>query len=134
MSGELAICGTGWVPWPEFRALVPDWQAIWVDFDGPHVGAVPAEAPQASHLWAWSGDTWVRVRIEDGHAVAGFLHPSAQCPRRHGEHAQVRVSGIQRTPSWQEHHINVGDLRDQIWEMLEVHDEVASVFVRAGQG
>jgi hypothetical protein len=52
----------------------------WADYDGYHLvkgGGCPAAAPPYSHLWAWSPEQLVRVRIDGDHGVVGVLTTNA---------------------------------------------------------
>jgi hypothetical protein len=126
------ICGTGWGTWAQRRAALADWTAVWSDVTGAHLAAPPAEAPVgATHLWAWSGDLWARVRIDEGDAVIGYLHPEGQCPRGAVDCPDAQLSRPVLARSWAEAHVDVGELRDVTWRVVDVVDGVAATFVRA---
>lgn len=127
----MRLCGTGWLDWAEFEPLVGGWEAVWADLSGPHLSGVPARAPETTHIWAWSNDCWVRARVDEGDVVAGFLHPAGECPRGGQDCPDAIVGQVRQSESWGEGHINVGNLRDQRWEIVEAMAGVAAMFVRA---
>jgi hypothetical protein len=61
-------------PWPEIFALLTGVTCAWADLDGFHAEPAPAEPPLATHLWAWSPDRMLRVRIDDSDGIAAELH------------------------------------------------------------
>lgn len=132
MSDQATLCGTGWVPWHDVRALLDGWDAAWSDLDGAHLGQVPLDMPAGTHLWAWRGDFWARVRIDEDEAVVGMLHPPGQCPR--GDTCSgtvVTTTPASSASSWHEQHIRLPDvLRDTTWLVRHVHEGVGTAFVR----
>jgi hypothetical protein len=69
-----AVSGTGWLPWGELREqYLSDLDCLWLDLGGLQVRAAVAEPPIATHLWGWSADRLVRVRLDRGQAVAAVL-------------------------------------------------------------
>lgn len=127
----MKLCGTGWLPWSEIVRLAGGWQATWTDLDGAHLAPFPSSAPEATHIWAWSGECWIRFRVDEGEAVAGLLHPDGACPRGAADCAEVPVSSVRRAETWLENHVNVGVLRGMEWDLIETLDRVATTFVRA---
>ena len=135
MTESDVLCGTGWVPWAAVRELLGGWDAAWSDLAGAHLGVLPEEAPSATHLWAWRGDVWARVRIDDDEAVAGLLHPVGQCPQP-GECSGTAVATTTQTPasSWPEKHIRLAEtLRSIHWQVRTVSEGVTTTFVRQGE-
>lgn len=136
MTGDEVLCGTGWGSWTDVLALLAGWDATWSDLDGAHVGAVPDEPPKGTHLWAWRGDAWARVRIDEDEAVVGVLHPEGHCPQN-GECPGARVAAASETSaaSWPEPHVRLPDtLRSTRWLVRTVHEGVTMTFVRQAEG
>lgn len=65
--------GLGVVPWERVRQTCAGLQCAWADYDGFQGGDCPPEAPPYSHLWAWSPDRLVRVRIDGVSGILGVL-------------------------------------------------------------
>ena len=63
----------GLLEWPEVLALVAECQMAWADLDGFHIGSPPAEAPLATHAWAWRSGRWFRLYLDADQAIAGEL-------------------------------------------------------------
>ncbi|GAB1512566.1 hypothetical protein [Actinophytocola sp. KF-1] len=61
--------------WPALVAALPTMTAAWADLTGFHLDDLPAATPPASHLWAWSPGTWLRVRIDQPNWWAALLIP-----------------------------------------------------------
>lgn len=127
----MALCGTGWTSWDEFRRIAQEWQAVWVDLEGAHLAAVPESPPDCTHLWAWTGEVWARARLDEGDVVAGFLHPDGACPRSLGDCRRVAVAEPRMVQTWQEEHIRADAFREHRWSMLETIEGVATTFVRS---
>lgn len=72
-------------------APVDEW--LWLDMVDPgcHRGPLPAEQPTSvSHLWGWSADTWLRVRL-DLDAQGGIAGAALLTTRTTGEGEPVHV-------------------------------------------
>jgi hypothetical protein len=70
------LAGLGRRGWNDVRQLCAGMTCAWADYDGYHLvkdDGCPADAPPYSHLWAWSPDQLVRVRVDGDHAVVGVL-------------------------------------------------------------
>lgn len=132
MSEQATLCGTGWVPWHEVHTLLDGWDSVWSDLDGAHVGVIPVETPTGTHLWAWRGDTWARVRVDEDEAVVGLLHAPGQCPRGDAcSGTLVTTTPATQASSWQEPHIRLPDaLRATPWMVRHVREGVGTAFVR----
>ncbi len=76
--GTATLIAYGRVTWDQVTAMLAGAQAAWADYDGFHVGAAPHSPPPYSHLWAWTADWLVRIRIDGQHAIAGVLALSGQ--------------------------------------------------------
>jgi hypothetical protein len=60
-TGELYAYGRR--SWAEVRALLEGCTAVWGDLDGMHLAEpLPSQAPAYTHLWAWHGPVYARVR------------------------------------------------------------------------
>lgn len=59
--------------WEHLHATTRNWTAAWADIDGFHLNHLPDQPPVATHLWAWTTNTWLRVRIDDSHWWAALL-------------------------------------------------------------
>lgn len=64
--------------WPELYHRTSDWTAAWADNHGFHLEPMPTAAPVTSHLWAWSTDHWLRIRIDGALWWAALLSPSRE--------------------------------------------------------
>lgn len=134
MSGHVRICGTGWGAWQDQADRLAGWAAAWSDVTGAHLSTVPPRAPVgATHLWAWSGEVMARARIDDDEAVVGFLHPAGACPLGAHSCPEAIVSQPRVARSWAEAHVDVADLRDVTWRIIEVVDGVATTFLRPAE-
>jgi hypothetical protein len=65
------LTALGYRPWPEVFDQLAGLTCAWADYTGFHSGQNPAalvQAPPYSHVWGWSADRLVRVRVdvEDG--------------------------------------------------------------------
>lgn len=63
----------GRLSWQAARDLLGDSACIWMDLDGVHLEQAPAEAPLASHLWAWNDNALFRLRVDGAEAIAARL-------------------------------------------------------------
>lgn len=69
----------GHLDWAGFAQCVDGFMCAWADYDGFHFGPCPEQAPPYTHIWGWASDgRLVRGRIDNGHVVAGLLHPRAE--------------------------------------------------------
>lgn len=126
----MRICGDGWRAWEPTRDALAGWRCVWIDLAGPHVDQLPASAPDATHVWAWRGDCWARVRIDEGEAIVGFLHGDGNCPASRTDCSAVAVSEVMLADTWSEPHLRVGDQAGAKWEVIEIVEGVATQFVR----
>lgn len=129
----MKTCGTGWLSWDEARAAMVGWQGVWVDLAGPHLGPLPDQAPHASHIWAWCADSWARIRVDEGEAVIGRLHPDDFCPAGGTACQATVVSQVRQAGTWSEPHIRVADMAGKTWEICEAAEGVSALFVRLAQ-
>lgn len=60
-------------PWAAIRTLLHGCVCAWADLDGFHGEPAPAEAPLATHLWAWDTDRLLRIRIDGSEGIAAEL-------------------------------------------------------------
>jgi hypothetical protein len=77
------LAGLGHRTWNDVRQICAGMTCAWADYDGYHLvkgGGCPAAAPPYSHLWAWSPELLVRVRVDGDHGVVGILTTSAVEP------------------------------------------------------
>lgn len=131
----MRTCGTGWLTWPQARSAMAGWQGVWVDLSGPHLGELPELAPQTTHIWAWNGPAWARIRVDEGEAVIGLLHPDQCCPTGSSQCRSTPVGEVMTAGTWSEAHIRVADMAGAAWEVLEAQEGIAALFVRlAGAG
>jgi hypothetical protein len=59
--------------WRLLRSLNGDWDASWADVKGFHLEPMPSTPPITTHLWAWSGQRWLRVRVDGTNWWAALL-------------------------------------------------------------
>lgn len=59
--------------WRQLRSLAVDWDASWADVAGFHLEPMPATPPITTHLWAWTANRWLRVRIDGSDWWAALL-------------------------------------------------------------
>lgn len=62
--------------WHELHQITHGWTAAWADTTGFHLEPMPTEPPLATHLWAWTTEKWLRVRLDTPHWWAGILTPT----------------------------------------------------------
>ena len=70
-TGELF--GYGRMDWSQLAVMLSGSQAAWADYDGFHIGPLPAAPPPYTHLWAWTHRWLARARIEGDTAIIGVL-------------------------------------------------------------
>lgn len=61
------LTALGYRPWTEAFDQLTDLTCAWADYTGFHFGQGPAllaEAPPYSHVWGWSRDRLVRIRVD----------------------------------------------------------------------
>lgn len=59
------------MPWADAAMILPTMSWMWADLGGWQTTEVlPATPPVATHVWGFSSDAWVRLRL-DGHDVTG---------------------------------------------------------------
>jgi|SRR5271157_974773 len=61
-------------PWATISSLLSGCTCAWADLDGFHSGPPPAGPPLATHLWAWSPDRLLRIRLDGSDGIAAELH------------------------------------------------------------
>lgn len=89
--------------WPELVTDLAGWHAAWADLDGFHLtDALPDELPLTSHLWAWTGNGWLRVRADGDSWWASALFRGALTPSAlwRAEPEVVDVVTADRIRSW----------------------------------
>lgn len=59
--------------WEQLHGITRTWTAAWTDVAGFHVDHLPDEPPTTTHLWAWTTDTWLRIRIDGAHWWGALL-------------------------------------------------------------
>lgn len=59
--------------WEHLHAITRSWTAAWADVAGFHLDQLPDEPPVTTHLWAWTTNTWLRVRLDGNHWWAALL-------------------------------------------------------------
>ena len=59
--------------WTTLHELTNGWQAAWADTSGFHHSSLPARLPATTHLWAWTTQRWLRVRVDADHWWASLL-------------------------------------------------------------
>jgi hypothetical protein len=70
------LAARGRQDWPLIVGLLGGCTCAWADLDGFHLGAPPAEPPLATHLWAWSPDRLLRIRMDGSDGIVAELHLS----------------------------------------------------------
>ncbi len=100
--------GFGLQEWDEVLRLTSGLTCAWADTAGFHVGACPAAAPAATHLWAWdaAGETLVRARLDAGRAVVGVLAKHPHGDAVWSERVPVRC---ERARTWSPHEKRIAD-------------------------
>lgn len=68
--------------WADLTRVCAGWEALWQAASGLRIGALPLQAPWATHLWAWdpSSASIVRVRLDGLRVFAMVLVPDADAP------------------------------------------------------
>jgi hypothetical protein len=61
-------------PWATISSFLSGCTCAWADLDGFHAGPPPAGPPLATHLWAWSPDRLLRIRLDGSDGIAAELH------------------------------------------------------------
>lgn len=59
--------------WDHLHEITRDWTAAWAGIDGFHISRLPDRPPVTTHLWAWTTNTWLRVRVDGSHWWAALL-------------------------------------------------------------
>ncbi|MEU5524513.1 hypothetical protein ABZ759_28610 [Streptomyces sp. NPDC047860] len=126
----------GRMPWPQARTLLAGTTCAWADLDGFHI--LPAtklpddRPPLATHLWAWSEDRCLRLRLDGAQALVAALH--LQGASQETDESAVRVYVRSGVP-WPSGHDRVGPLPDAAetltFELLELAGPAPATFVRA---
>lgn len=81
-DAPVAVSRTAWLAahgrqtWSEITSVLAGCTCAWADLDGFHAGPPPAGPPLATHLWAWSPDRLLRVRVDGSDGIAAELHLS----------------------------------------------------------
>ncbi|MEV0359416.1 hypothetical protein AB0H71_25505 [Nocardia sp. NPDC050697] len=65
--------------WPDLARL--PLHAAWADNDGFHISDhLPATTPRTTHLWAWTRQQWLRIRIDHPHWWGAALTTDTTAP------------------------------------------------------
>jgi hypothetical protein len=91
---EARLVARGRLPWEQALPHLTDTTCLWADIDGLHSGPPPAQAPIATHLWAWDEDRLLRVRVDGADCILAELHLD---PAAAGD--PVRIA-IRQVPTW----------------------------------
>ncbi len=125
----------GWRRWDEVRPLLDGFEGAWADLDGWHQGPLPADAPLATHVWAWNprGDVLVRLRCDGDSCVGAVLaHEGADPPPvtdGTGPSLVTVDTGVSRP--WNDDLRLSDELpRDSIWRLETTVDDAPITFVR----
>ncbi|MGV1006355.1 MAG: hypothetical protein ACOYEV_16670 [Candidatus Nanopelagicales bacterium] len=127
----MRTCGTGWLNWKDAAAELAGWRCVWVDLAGPHLGHFPADPVETTHVWAWKSDAWARIRVDEGEALIGYLHPHERCPTGAVGCAVTNVSPSMLADTWSEPHIRVAEMAQMQWEVVQALDGAAALYLRA---
>jgi hypothetical protein len=60
--------------WTAISSMLSGCTCAWADLDGFHCEPAPAEPPLATHLWAWSPDRLLRIRLDGTDGITAELH------------------------------------------------------------
>lgn len=132
--------GYGPLPWDAAAELLTGAQCAWADLAGLHLAPAPAQAPLATHLWAWWPDgRCARLRLDEHHHYTAVLHPHGQ-PTAEPAIAPLATENVQvllrhDAPLWGEHDTQAGplplQLREHTWDLLEIPGPAPVTFIRA---
>ena len=101
------LLGHGRQRWEQTRALLDECTCMWADLGGWHVASAPADAPLATHLWAWGNARWLRVRVEGVTAICGEL-------RLNGSVGEAVTFYEQSASNWAPGHGRVNELPEEL--------------------
>lgn len=118
--------GRGRRPWVQVRGELAGFECVWVERYGLRWGPAPAGPPITTHLWGWSGRTYVRVRFDrDGGedvAYLGLLH-------------EPGTSAVGEPVTVHERSARLRSGQDgRMVDLLEVPGPGPVTFLRAGRG
>ena len=82
--------------WQRLHQHTHDWTAAWADNEGFHLEPMPTEAPNATHLWAWTTGSWLRVRLDVPHWWAAMLTTPTTGGGTQWEHPRQRDHPAER--------------------------------------
>ncbi|MGW1677941.1 hypothetical protein [Saccharopolyspora sp. NPDC002376] len=88
--------------WPRLHSVAAAWDAGWADMNGFHLEPMPGRPPVATHLWAWTAQRWLRVRIDGTNWWAALL-TSGEAPV---EDLWTKHEGVPKPPSTKLRHWN----------------------------
>ena len=95
-QAEYYLSGHGRMDWSDAHRLAGQMDALWMDFDGVQMHTFPSDPPQATHIWAWTTDRWLRVRVDGRNVIVGELSTTSS-----GVKAEIKVTANQYCPlSW----------------------------------
>jgi hypothetical protein len=63
----------GRLSWLQTRVLLDETTCAWADLDGFHCEGPPTDPPLTTHVWAWSDQRMLRLRVDGAEAVAAEL-------------------------------------------------------------
>ncbi|MDQ1248013.1 MAG: hypothetical protein QG597_2385 [Actinomycetota bacterium] len=90
------IISHGRITWAELLVLAEGLTCAWADHDDWQTGPCPDTAPAYTHLWGWSPDRLLRVRIDEADAVVAELTPDGAS----GQEVPVRVVRPEKPEPW----------------------------------
>jgi hypothetical protein len=121
----------GRMPWRQARTLLPASTCAWADIDGFHIlpaAELPHDSPHATHLWAWTANRCLRMRIDGTDALVAALDI------HEAEEGSMHAYSKPGVP-WPSGHDRVGPLPDAAdsftLEILELPGATPATFVRA---
>jgi hypothetical protein len=82
--------------WTAISSILSGCTCAWADLDGFHCEPAPAGPPLATHLWAWSPDRLLRIRLDGTDGIAAELHLTTR--PGNGEIVQVTEREAQTWP------------------------------------
>ena len=121
---------SGWTTWEVVHQRLAGLTCAWADWQGMHLGeAPPVPDTGLTHLWAWSDSSLHRVRVDGAEAVMATLGEAKWDAPFNDEVSVRRYSSA----TWREPHIRA-DETFGVWEIVEVLNGSAMIFVRPAQG
>ncbi|GGL19451.1 hypothetical protein [Mangrovihabitans endophyticus] len=129
-TGTAHLQALGRISWETLAAtLTTAQETAWADYDGFHIGAPPTQPPPYSHLWAWSTEWLIRVRLDAGTAIGAVLH-LAEPTTGHPDLHTVQWT-LHHTRSWPDAENRVGplspDVTDRTVELYNIHPYLSEV-------